>query len=223
MQINMLMIEDDVRILDITQEYLKNYCSDWVITTAQTGTKGLELAQKNSFDIILLDVMLPGMDGFSVCKKLRETSNVPILFLTARVSEKDILNGYAVGGDDYITKPFSLAQLAAKLSAILSRLVREDTITCGKLTLIPAKAVIHCQGQVLRLPYKEYEILKYFMEHPNTLITKETLLVSVWDWDADVFDRVLDNHIKNIRKMIKNAEVEIITIRKQGYRMEVKQ
>ena len=217
-----LLIEDDPDIAENIQEYLTNKSKgQWTLHIADNGRDGAELAAEEDYAVILLDVNLPGMDGFAVCRNLRKQGiQTPVIFLTARFAEEDALKGYESGGDDYLVKPFSLAQLFAKMSALLNRLNggAQEEFTCGDLTVNRSERKIFLAGEALTLPPKEYDILLYFLEHPNRLISKESLIVGAWGYDSEMTERGLDNHIKNIRKAIQASEMQITTIRKLGYR-----
>lgn len=219
MKASILIVEDNEKIAMNMQEYLQNHGGmELSILWADNGLDGLELALSEDYDLILLDVMMPGLDGFTVCKRIREKKDVPIVFLTAKVMEEDVLTGYAMGGDDYLTKPFSMAQLAAKIQAILRRRVgTSEELVRGNLTLCPAHARVTVAGETVHLPLKEYEMLRYFMMNENLLVTKEQVIVNVWGYDTEITERVLDNHVKKLRKAIQNATYEVITLRKQGY------
>jgi len=219
MKASILIVEDNEKIAMNMQEYLQNHGGmELSILWADNGLDGLELALSEDYDLILLDVMMPGLDGFTVCKRIREKKDVPIVFLTAKVMEEDVLTGYAMGGDDYLTKPFSMAQLAAKIQAILRRRVgTSEELVRGNLTLCPAHARVTVAGETVHLPLKEYEMLRYFMMNENLLVTKEQVIVNVWGYDTEITERVLDNHVKKLRKAIQNATYEVVTLRKQGY------
>ncbi|MGN0683286.1 MAG: response regulator transcription factor, partial [Oscillospiraceae bacterium] len=174
------------------------------------------------YDLVMLDVMLPGTDGFSLCRYIRQSSSVPVLFLTARGREEDKLFGYDLGCDDYIVKPFSLAELYAKTNAMLRRakgMTVLRSMTCGKISLEPVKMTVTVDGVPVELPPKEYEILKYLMEHKEWVIDRETLLTHVWGYDYFGGDRVVDNHIKKLRKALGKEGDRIKTVISKGYKL----
>lgn len=214
-----LIVEDNESIANNMIEYLSNHSEiPLEISWADNGLDGLELALDEDYDIVLLDVMLPGMNGYNVCKKVREKKDVTIIFMTAKGAEEDVLNGYAMGGDDYLVKPFSLAQLSAKIKAILKRnMASENILVKGNISINLSKASVAVAGEEVHLPLKEYEMLKYFMNNANRLVTKEMLIVNVWDYDSDITERTIDNHIKKLRKIISKGDYEVVTLRKQGY------
>ena len=222
MAYSVLLVEDDEQIREVITDYFA--AKDGVISveTADDGDKGMVLIHSNEYDLILLDVMLPGTDGFSLCRYIRAESSVPILFLTARGREEDKLYGYDLGCDDYIVKPFSLAELYAKVNAILKRskgMTVSKVMTCGKISLDPVKMTVMADGNAVELPPKEYEILKYLMEHKDCVVGRDTLLDRVWGYDYFGADRVVDNHIKKLRKAMGPAGSQIKTVISKGYKL----
>lgn len=224
--IEILLIEDDTRIADSIQKYLNNSGNgEWRIHISDNGADGFELATQSLYSIILLDIGLPECDGFEVCRNLRRRGiQTPIIFITARFTEEDVLKGYECGGDDYIIKPFSLAQLSAKIKVFLKRFGDSKPFCVNYLDLTAdrrERKIFLNDSEVQLLP-REFEILLYLMEHPERLVSKEELLVRIWGNESDVLPRNLDNPIKNIRKQIEKSESRIITYRGYGYRLETK-
>ena len=224
--IEILLIEDDPDIADNLQEYLSNVSGgEWRIHISDNGDDGLELATQTLYSLILLDIGLPERDGFEVCKALRRRGiQTPVIFVTARYSEEDVLKGYECGGDDYIIKPFSMAQLAAKIKAFLKRYgdSRPACITYLDLTADRKERKIYLGEKEITLQPREFDVLFYLMEHPERLVSKEELLARVWGAESDALPRNLDNPIKNIRKEIETSEAKIVTMRGYGYRLETK-
>lgn len=222
MGMRILIVEDDRLLAEAVNDYFS--AKGWQAEEAHDGNSALEMAVSGSWQMILLDVMLPGMDGFSVCRRIRETSDVPVFFITARVLEEDELNGYAVGADDYVTKPFSLPVLYAKVMAMMGRIRGErpeDRIQRGNVEVdLQTRKVFVC-GKEQSLPPKEFEILLFFLENLNRTFTREQLLIRFWGYDFDGNERVVDNHIKKLRKVLAGSSCVIHTVRKTGYRMEV--
>ena len=222
MAYRILLVEDDEQIREVITDYFASKDSVITIETASDGDVGLELLRANEYDLIMLDVMLPGTDGFSLCRYIRQSSSVPVLFLTARGREEDKLFGYDLGCDDYIVKPFSLAELYAKTNAMLRRakgMTLSRSMTCGKISLDPVKMTVAVDGVPVELPPKEYEILKYLMEHKEWVIDRETLLNHVWGYDYFGGDRVVDNHIKKLRKALGKEGCRIKTVISKGYKL----
>ena len=224
--IDILLIEDDPDIADNLQEYLGNVSSgEWRIHIADNGDEGLELATRTLYSLILLDIGLPGRDGFEICKSLRRRGiQTPVIFVTARFTEEDILKGYECGGDDYIVKPFSMAQLAAKIRVFLKRYGENlpGTVTYLDLTADRNERRLYLGNKEIDLQPREFDVLLYLMEHPERLVSKDELLARVWGAESDVVPRNLDNPIKNIRKETENSEAMIVTLRGYGYRLETK-
>lgn len=222
MGMRILIVEDDRLLAEAVNDYFS--AKGWQAEEAHDGNSALEMAVSGSWQMILLDVMLPGMDAFSVCRRIRETSDVPVFFITARVLEEDELNGYAVGADDYVTKPFSLPVLYAKVMAMMGRIRGErpeDRIRRGNVEVdLQTRKVFVC-GKEQSLPPKEFEMLLFFLENLNRTFTREQLLIRFWGYDFDGNERVVDNHIKKLRKVLAGSSCVIRTVRKTGYRMEV--
>ena len=168
--------------------------------------------------------MMPGLDGFELCKIIRKKSDIPIVFLTGKVREEDVLYGYELGADDYIVKPFSIKILYSKLNAILERNKSDEQprkiIESGQITLDPVKLEVQVSGQIVDLPPKEYQILKYMMEHPGAAITRKLLLAVAWGDDMYITERVIDNRVKNLRHKLQKEGARIKTLIGVGYRFE---
>ena len=224
--IDILLIEDDPDIADNLQEYLSNTSGgEWRIHISDNGDDGLELATQTLYSLILLDIGLPERDGFEICRLLRRRGiQTPVIFVTARYSEEDVLKGYECGGDDYIIKPFSMAQLAAKIKVFLKRYgdSRPACISYLDLTADRKERKIWLGEKEITLQPREFDVLFYLMEHPERLVSKEELIARVWGAESDALPRNLDNPIKNIRKEIETSEAKIVTIRGYGYRLETK-
>lgn len=216
-----LLVEDDPLVQEAVMDYFIS--KGWRVQAAYNGDDALELLALGSFHLILLDVMMPGMNGFTVCRKVRETSDIPIIFITARVMEEDELNGYLLGADDYVTKPFSLPVLHAKAEALLRRAKSSmrKRLQAGSLEIDVNTHQVFNHGRPVSLPPKEYEMLLFFLENPGRIFSREQLLIRFWGYDFDGNERVVDNHIRKLRKAMGVCGCTICTVRKFGYRMEV--
>lgn len=193
------------------------------VISAGDGEEGLALIAEGGFDIVILDIMLPGMDGFSLCRKLRKDSAVPVIFLTARGQEEDRLKGYLLGCDDYVVKPFSLAVLYARVRALVKRakgMVLENVMELGGVRLLPDRGIAYAGGEELALTPKEFALLRYLLENRGRTISRERILISVWGYDFEGSDRVVDNHIRKLRKKLGKYGKQIKTVIKKGYRMD---
>jgi DNA-binding response OmpR family regulator len=223
MKYRMLCVEDDSQIREIIEDYFTaKKENEFDITLAKDGLEAKDLLEENEFDIVLLDVMLPHLDGFSICRLIRKKSDVPVIFLTARAMEEDVLLGFETGCDDYVTKPFSLATLYAKCIALLNRAkgtVLNETSTIGKISINYNSMVVTSDGSIIELPPKEYELLAYLFKHKDWVISRETLLNAVWGYDFEGGERVVDNHIKKLRKNLGSAGEQIKTVISKGYKI----
>lgn len=219
-----LLVEDDNNIqFLITSYFSKKEKGTFHIDTADNGQKGLEMAFENNYDLLMLDVMLPEMDGFEICREIRRDSDVPIMFITARTDESDILNGYALGCDDYVVKPFPLPVLYEKANALIKRskgLVRSKVFSAGGVTLNPNNGLVVINGEEIKLTAREYGILKVLIENKGRIISREQLLDMVWGYNNDTDERVLDTHIRNLRKALGSNGKMIKTVIRRGYRIE---
>ena len=229
-----LVVDDEPTILETVAYNLKNAGYDVII--AADGPAALEAARKQSPDLVILDIMLPGMDGFEVCRILRKEMTTPVLMLTARDDEIDRVVGLEVGADDYLTKPFSMRELLARVKAMLRRvrLIREEIDSEGNL---PAKKIISfddlvinldrheisLKGQPLALKPKEYELLVFLAQHRGNVLSRENILETVWGWEYIGDSRTVDVHIRWLREKVETdpaSPTRIITIRGVGYRFE---
>jgi DNA-binding response OmpR family regulator len=220
----LLLVEDDVQIREIISDYfIDKSGGGFAIDTAETGLAGQEKCAENDYDAVLLDVMLPELDGFSICREVRKKSDVPIIFITARNQESDKLYGYQLGCDDYISKPFSLAELYAKVGVLIKRakgIVRDERMTAGCICLNPYRYTVCVNGEEVKLAPIEFAILKILMENCGKVVSRERLIVRLWGYDFEGNERVVDNHIKKLRKSLGNAAGQIKTVVKLGYKLE---
>jgi DNA-binding response OmpR family regulator len=233
-KLQMLLVEDDAGIREVIEDYFSSRKSipgagnkqeedEITVISAGDGEEGLALIAEGGFDIVILDIMLPGMDGFSLCRKLRKDSAVPVIFLTARGQEEDRLKGYLLGCDDYVVKPFSLAVLYARVRALVKRakgMVLENVMELGGVRLLPDRGIAYAGGEELALTPKEFALLRYLLENRGRTISRERILISVWGYDFEGSDRVVDNHIRKLRKKLGKYGKQIKTVIKKGYRMD---
>lgn len=234
MKLQMLLVEDDAGIREVIEDYFSSRKSipgagnkqeedEITVISAGDGEEGLARIAEGGFDIVILDIMLPGMDGFSLCRKLRKDSAVPVIFFTARGQEEDRLKGYLLGCDDYVVKPFSLAVLYARVRALVKRargMVLENAMEMGGVRLLPDRGIAYAGGEELALTPKEFALLRYLLENRGRTISRERILISVWGYDFEGSDRVVDNHIRKLRKKLGKYGKQIKTVIKKGYRMD---
>jgi len=218
---HILVVEDEDRIRNIVRDYLTAHGLDCDL--ARDGEEALDLLRDHDYDAILLDVLMPNLDGFSVCRAVRAKSRVPILFVTALGSEEDVLQGYALGADEYVTKPFSLAVLLAKTKAVIRRSRGEgggDTLTCGAISLGTSGRTCTVAGKPVDLTPREYDLLLCLIRNRGQVLSRDQLLDKVWGIDFEGGQRAVDVRVKSLRAALGSAGKQIKTVFKAGYRME---
>ena len=218
-----LIAEDEPKLLAILCDYFRRRGDNPF--PAKDGLEALALAQNEVFDGVLLDIMMPGMDGRSVCRALRRFSDVPIIFLTALSDEDDKLLGYELGADDYVTKPFSLAVLNAKLTALVNRsrgsIRSGDQLTAGSIRVTLSSQTVFAENRQIILTPKEYALLVCLMQNRNMVLSREQLLVKCWGYDYEGDSRAVDTHIRRLRDKLGTSADLIKTVYKTGYKLEV--
>lgn len=221
--INVLLVEDDAAIVKVIKDYFERR-EDFAIETAENGLIGEELFYERTYDLVLLDIMMPKKDGFELCRDLRKRSSVPIIFITAREKTEDALLGYELGCDDYIVKPFSLETLYAKCLALVRRdkgFVSSSFVSAGPIKLNPITFEVMVDDSPVDLPLKEFMILKLLIDGKGSVVSREMLLTKIWGYDYEGSDRVLDNRIKNLRKLLGKGSKSIKTVFGKGFRIEM--
>ena len=218
---NILIVEDETAMQGIIAEYMRK--GGHTCLTADDGIDALMILKKSPMDLMILDVMMPHLDGFSVCKMAREMSNMPIIMLTARGEGADKLKGYDYGADDYMTKPFSPKVLLAKANALLRRssAAAIETVNAGQIILQPVSHKVYIRGQEITLTHKEYELLHFLMANPGQIFSREQLLNRVWGYDFEGTTRTVDTHIKTLRQKLDGEGKHIVTLIRSGYKFEV--
>lgn len=218
---NVLIVEDEKNMQDIIAEYMRR--GGHTCFTADDGVDALMILKSNPMDLMILDVMMPHLDGFSVCKLAREMSNMPIIMLTAKGGEDDKLKGYEYGADDYMTKPFSPKVLLAKANALLRRSSPAplDALNVGKIMVIPSSHKVFIDGQEITLTHKEYELLYFLMVNPGQIFARDQLLNRIWGYDFEGTTRTVDTHIKTLRQKLGDEGKHIVTLIRSGYKFEV--
>lgn len=226
MKAKILIVDDDKTLLHFLTEYLEQ--EGYAVAGADRGIKALRLFYDEQPDIVVLDVMMPGMDGWEVCARIRELSDTPVVLLTAKTSEGDKLRGFRLGVDDYITKPFSLAELAARIQAVLSRTAKQvvdqpTLFKSGGLTVDMRKREARLAGKPLHLTPTEFRLLATLAQHAGEAVAHEQLVKAVWGADRRGSSSVLRRYISRLRKMIEDdpsRPMLLITVRGFGYRLE---
>jgi len=223
-----LIVEDEVDINNLVRDHLK--AEGHEVEQAFDGRTALALVQRRAPDLVILDWMLPDLDGLVVCRRLREEYLMPIIMLTARIEEVDRVLGLEVGADDYVPKPFSMRELLARARAALRRVALESQrssavapggpapVVCGPLRIDVAAHTATLQGELLRLTPKEYDLLLLFATHPGRAFSRDFLLERIWDQDFEGFDRAVDTHIRRLRGKLGTFGDRIATVWGVGYR-----
>lgn len=219
-----LVVEDEHHIAGAIKKGLEQ--ERFAVDVAYDGTEGFDLATSEHYDCILLDIMLPGMDGMTICKELRANKNhTPILMLTARGQTQDKIEGLNSGADDYLTKPFSFEELLARIRALIRRpsVLTDSVLSVESITLNPKSFSIKRGSTPIQLSHKEFALLEYMMRHPHTILTKDDIISHVWNFDADILPNTVEVYIKNLRNKIdipfKKQPPLIHTIRGFGYKI----
>ena len=221
MEYTILLAEDQKKLRDVVRDYFAAH--GVACDLARDGAEALDLLRDHDYDAVLLDVMMPNLDGFSVCKTVRQGSNVPIIFLTALAGENDTLRGYELGADDYVTKPFSLAVLFAKTMALIRRSRgggAEGMLRCGAITLELSTRIVTVNGTAVKTAPREYDLLLCLMRHQGCALSRSQLLDKVWGIDFEGDERAVDVQVKNLRAALGPAGKQVKTVFKVGYKLE---
>lgn len=217
-----LIVDDEVLIRNVIKEYLLN--EGYKVLEAKDGFDALRVISDNKVDLIVLDIMMPKMDGFTCLSEIRKTENIPVIMLSARKEETDKLNSFDLGVDDYVTKPFSPKELVARVKAHLKRTTSNNENYTYKNLLVDYKGrKVTINGKEVNLTPKEYELLTYFIKNKGIALSREQLLNNVWDYDYYGDDRTVDTHIKMLRKSLGDYRNLIKTIREVGYKYETEE
>ena len=225
MAATVLIVEDDPDTVNLVQLYLRR--DGYRVLTASEGHEGLKLAKEAGPSLVVLDLMLPGLDGMEICRALRQESDVPIIMLTARVEEEDRLEGLNLGADDYVTKPFSPRELAARVRAVLRRTARDAEqegppgLSIGDITVDLEKRTVEAHGEQIHLTPTEYRLLVLLMREPGRTFSRDQIIDHVFGYDFDGFDRTVDAHVSNLRSKLEKDPYKpryIRTVYGAGYR-----
>ena len=222
-QIKILVVDDESRMRKLVRDFLER--AGFQVLEAGDGMEALDLFYEDQgISLIILDVMMPKMDGWEVCREIRKESKVPIIMLTARGEERDELNGFERGVDEYISKPFSPKILVARVNALLRRtsgLSMDQTIAAGGIEIDKAAHIVKIDGNMIDLSFKEFELLTYFIENQGIALSREKILNNVWNYDYFGDARTIDTHVKKLRNKLGDKGEYIRTIWGMGYKFEV--
>ncbi|SCK01532.1 Staphylococcal respiratory response protein A [uncultured Eubacterium sp.] len=219
----LLVVDDEPKIREVIREYAE--FNGYEVTEAADGMSAVGLCKLNEYDLVILDIMMPKLDGFSACKEIKKIQDVPIIMLSARGEEYDKLFGFELGIDDYIVKPFSPKELMARINVVLARRnssaqSKADVVKFNGLEINVAARTVTVDGERVELTPKEYELLFYLIENKNIALSRDKLLSDIWGYDFFGDDRTIDTHIKNLRNNLGPYRDYIVTLRGVGYKFE---
>lgn len=214
-----LLAEDEKALREVTEVFFRK--NGFETDAVDNGTDACTLVDQKRYDIVILDIMMPGKDGREVCRYIRSKYDVPVIFLTALGDESDIVSGYEIGADEYVTKPFSTKVLLMKVNALINRyrgtLIQNGKMIIDEITIDPARRLVTVNDKTVTPAPKEYDLLMFFIDHKNLVLTRDQILDGVWGSDFDGYDRTVDTHIKKLRKALGKAGYHIETVIKAGY------
>ena len=218
---NILVVEDELEIRQLLANYLRN--EGFSVSEAEDGVAAIELFGKEKFDLVILDILIPKIDGYGVCELIKSKSDVPVIFLSALGDERSMIKGYDSFADDYVTKPFSMPVFLRKVKAVLRRDLSSSNedyskITYKNIVMIPDLMKVMVEGTEVELTSNEFDLLLTLVKNPGRVYTREMLLEMLWDYNSLVDERIIDSHIKNIRHKVGEGIIE--TVRGRGYRVE---
>ncbi len=222
---HLLIVDDEIRIREIIKKYAD--FEGYSTMEARTGIEAIELCKNNSFDLIVMDIMMPELDGFSACKEIRKYTQTPVLMLSARGEEYDKIHGFELGIDDYVVKPFSPKELMLRIDAIIKRYHNSDSdkqniFKYDSLVVDFDARLVYIDDRRIEMSPKEYDLLFYMIRNKNIALSREQFITKVWGYDFYGDSRTLDTHIKLLRKSLKDYSKLIVTVRGIGYRFETK-
>ena len=217
----LLVVEDEPEIRELLKNYLTH--EGYEVSLSEDGVEAISMFTANEYDLVILDIMIPRIDGFGVCEVIKDQSDVPVMFLSALSDDRSQIKGYDLMADDYVTKPFSMPVLIRKINALLRRRdssdIRHDqTIVCGDIMINNDTMRVTVSGRDVELTTREFDILQTLAKNPGRVYSREMLLDLLWDYDSLVDERIVDSHIKNLRHKIGGNYIE--TVRGRGYRID---
>jgi len=219
-----LIVDDEAKIREVIREYAQ--FNKYETDEAEDGMQAVGKCLNNDYDLIIMDIMMPRLDGYSACKEIRKEKDIPIIMLSARGEEYDKLFGFELGIDDYVVKPFSPKELMARVAAVLARKkhaeepVKQTVLKCGGLEVNMDSRTVTVDGEKVECTLKEYEILAYLMQNRNIALSRDRMLQDIWGYDFFGDDRTIDTHIKNLRSRLGDYRDKITTVRGIGYKFE---
>ncbi|MCD7810873.1 MAG: response regulator transcription factor [Ruminococcus sp.] len=221
---HILVVDDEANIRRVVREYME--FEDYEVTEAENGMEAVNLCRENDYDLIIMDVMMPRLDGYSACKEIRKTKSIPVIMLSARGEEYDKLFGFEIGVDDYVVKPFSPKELMARVKAVLKRnangenFQNQDKYVFEGLEIDVPGREVYVNGQKASMTPKEYDLLFFLVKNKNIALSRDRILEEVWGYDFFGDDRTVDTHIKMLRNSLGEYRKFIVTLRGMGYKFE---
>ena len=219
--IKILVVDDEYLIRNVIKEYCQN--EGCKVDEASNGEEAIDKVYENEYDLIIMDIMMPDMDGYEASKEIKEIKDIPIIMLSARTEEEDKLNGFNIGIDDYVTKPFSPKELMARIKAVTKRNSKESIIKLDNIILNNNTREVTIDGKMVELTHTQFELLYLFLSNPNLVLTREDIINKIFGFDYEASDRTIDAHIKLLRNKLGKYKNYIKTIRKVGYKFEYKE
>ena len=219
--IKILVVDDEYLIRNVIKEYCQN--EGYKVDEASNGEEAIDKVYENEYDLIIMDIMMPDMDGYEASKEIKEIKDIPIIMLSARTEEEDKLNGFNIGIDDYVTKPFSPKELMARIKAVTKRNSKESIIKLDNIILNKNTREVTIDGKTVELTHTQFELLYLFLSNQNLVLTREDIINKIFGFDYEASDRTIDAHIKLLRNKLGKYKNYIKTIRKVGYKFEYKE
>lgn len=213
---HILIVDDEELIRSVIKDYIleEHYTCD----EADNGESAISLVEENNYDIIIMDIMMPKMDGYQAIKEIKRIKDIPVIMLSARTEEIDKLQGFDIGIDDYVTKPFSPKELIARIKAVAKRNKEADIISVGNIILNNSSREVKIDGELIEFTHTQFELLKLFLSNVNIALSRDRIIESIWGYDYEADDRTIDAHIKLLRSKLGKYRNSIKTIRKVGYK-----
>lgn len=219
--IKILVVDDEYLIRNVIKEYCQN--EGYKVDEAENGEVAIDKVYDNDYDLIIMDIMMPDMDGYEASREIKDIKDIPIIMLSARTEEEDKLNGFDIGIDDYITKPFSPKELMARIKAVTKRNNKEQIIKLDNIILNNNTREVTIDNKLVELTHTQFELLYLFLSNPNLVLTREDIINKIFGFDYEASDRTIDAHIKLLRNKLGKYKNYIKTIRRVGYKFEYKE
>lgn len=213
---HILIVDDEELIRSVIKDYILE--EHFTCDEADNGESAISLVEKNNYDLIIMDIMMPEMDGYQAVREIKEIKNIPVIMLSARTEEIDKLQGFEMGIDDYVTKPFSPKELVARIKAVTKRNKEDDIISVGNIIVNNSSREVTIDGEQISLTHTQFELLKLFLSNINIALSRDRIIESIWGYDYEADDRTIDAHIKLLRSKLGKYRNSIKTIRKVGYK-----